>query len=660
MKTLPPIAWLACTLTVAGLTSCHKTPWFDPGDNSVSPEGRNLVLPAGIKTVKVLEQNWTLGAARRYYTTTQGSRMMPYDWFINLEQAGSTALFRDDANMLKLGYLARKPDKAGNPEGLPIGFVRDNTQIGLTCAACHTGQINFQGTTWVIDGAPTMANAADMMRQMEAALRATANDAAKFERLAKAVLGKQDSEGARAALKKELAEVIEKRSGYNHRNLPQAGHPDFGPGRIDAFGAILNEVAVRFAQSPQAETKIDAPVSYPFLWDTPQHDKVQWNGSAPNTDVPEALGGILGTRHIGALGRNIGEVLGVFGDVDTTNEGPLGGYESSVNKPNLIILEDLLETLWSPVWPDEFGKINPDLQAKGATLYHTYCEGCHNKIDRKDPHRKVIAQMGAVGTDDTMAKNVRDRETSSGILDGRWLLYPLERLEAKEPVAKLLSHVGQRVVIGGKIIPEGTEVPIEYVTNVQIEQGSEKMSVVLSPHKTEDGKERSARLRMLAPLERGEAPRFTPGSDLDRVGPGLAAAFHIEPGAPGEKLATIHLSAGAQAGAKQKLEYKARPLNGVWATAPYLHNGSVRNLDELLKPHEAPVESEAREKKFKLGSREFDPKNVGFVNEGEFTFDTQAQPGNSNAGHEYTEENGTPRVFSPEERAQLIEFIKSL
>ena len=47
----------------------------------------------------------------------------------------------------------------------------------------------------------------------------------------------------------------------------------------------------------------DAPVSYPFLWDAPQHDWVQWNGAVPNATV------LAGRIKIGALGRNVGEYL---------------------------------------------------------------------------------------------------------------------------------------------------------------------------------------------------------------------------------------------------------------------------------------------------------------------------------------------------------------
>ncbi len=99
-----------------------------------------------------------------------------------------------------------------------------------------------------------------------------------------------------------------------------------------------------------------------------------------------------------------------------------------------------------------------------------------------------------------------------------------------------------------------------------------------------------------------------------------------------------------------KLQYKARPLNGIWATAPYLHNGSVPNLSELLLP------PEQRSKKFAVGRREFDPQNVGFQTAdapGTFTFDT-ARAGNSNSGHDC----GTTR--SADDRKALLEYLKSI
>jgi hypothetical protein len=99
--------------------------------------------------------------------------------------------------------------------------------------------------------------------------------------------------------------------------------------------------------------------------------------------------------------------------------------------------------------------------------------------------------------------------------------------------------------------------------------------------------------------------------------------------------------------------YEARSLNGIWATAPYLHNGSVSSLYELLLP------SSERAQKFSVGSQEFDPRFVGFKSgsgDGSFVFDT-SRPGNLNTGHE-GHEYGTD--LSDPERGQIVEYMKTL
>lgn len=96
--------------------------------------------------------------------------------------------------------------------------------------------------------------------------------------------------------------------------------------------------------------------------------------------------------------------------------------------------------------------------------------------------------------------------------------------------------------------------------------------------------------------------------------------------------------------------YKARPLDGIWATAPYLHNGSVPSLVELLKP---PAERVA---KFWVGTPDFDVDNVGIVateGPGRLLFDTSLA-GNWNYGHEY----GT--ALAADQKRDLLEYLKSL
>lgn len=99
---------------------------------------------------------------------------------------------------------------------------------------------------------------------------------------------------------------------------------------------------------------------------------------------------------------------------------------------------------------------------------------------------------------------------------------------------------------------------------------------------------------------------------------------------------------------KSLLVYKAAPLPGVWASAPYLHNGSVPNLYELLLP------ASQRSKSFTLGNREFDAKRVGYQTKGGgYRYDTTL-PGYSNQGHEYGAK------LSDEDRWALVEYLKSL
>jgi hypothetical protein len=112
-------------------------------------------------------------------------------------------------------------------------------------------------------------------------------------------------------------------------------------------------------------------------------------------------------------------------------------------------------------------------------------------------------------------------------------------------------------------------------------------------------------------------------------------------------------------GIQAPLAYKVRPLNGIWATPPYLHNGSVPTIDALLSP------ASGRPAKFYLGNREYDPVKLGYHTEelsNGFEFDTSL-PGNSNRGHEFSDDKRDGVIgpkLSPEDRKALLEFIKTL
>lgn len=511
-----------------------------------------------------LAQGWSEDQQQWFWFTSQGSRLIPYEWFLALEQAGSTELFRSDEHMDALRYLVQEPGPA-NPDGLPVGFAKDTDSktgqawMGLTCAACHSNQIDYQGTGMRIDGAPTLADGFRFFDELAAAMKATEADGEKFDRFARKVLGQGYDQGAAAQLRQELraaAEVLGKR-----QDMDRPDHP-YGYARLDAFGAIFNQVLGADLGVQANYRPSNAPVSYPFLWDTPQSDLVQWNGSAPNAGV-------------GPLARNVGEVLGVYGTVAVEPGNGLGGYPSSIKVAHLGELEKTLDDLWSPLWPEEvLPAIDKATASHGATIFRQQCASCHALIDRTDPKRRVTAVMTPVdelGTDPTMADNFVNRTGKTGPLEGYKVKVLFGETFGEEATGfEILENVAIGTILAHKL--EDVEAAVEEYITVK------------------------------------KAATFDPRS------------------------------------------YKARSLNGIWATAPYLHNGSVPNLWQLLQPEEQRVE------RFYVGSREFDPVNVGFDTapyEGGFQFDATL-PGNSNAGHTF----GT-QLSDPDKWA-LIEYLKSL
>jgi hypothetical protein len=95
------------------------------------------------------------------------------------------------------------------------------------------------------------------------------------------------------------------------------------------------------------------------------------------------------------------------------------------------------------------------------------------------------------------------------------------------------------------------------------------------------------------------------------------------------------------------------PLEGLWLRGPYLHNGSVPTLADLL---EDPAR---RPKLFYRGYDVLDPRKVGFISGGPeaerigFRYDTSV-PGNSNSGHLWGTE------LSPEDKTATLEYLKTL
>ena len=590
-------------------------------------------------------QGWSRDQQADWYEATQGSRLIPYAWLAALEQPGNGRPFLDDEHMAGFRYL---PRTARSGLRLPVGFALDGQNdeslsrtrlrwkagqgpeerwVGMNCSACHTAEITYAGQAIRVDGGPTLADFQGFIEALNLSLSQTASDPAKWDRFATAVLEGDDTPRNRTLLRRSFARLRLWQADQLRMNRTPLR---YGYGRLDAFGHIYNKVALLASRKGATPNPADAPVSYPFLWNIHQLDHVQYNAVVANAPFDSFLSGA--TFDVGALGRNTGEVIGVFADVVIPRRKPplLRGFVSSVDVESLVGLEQQLMRLQPPKWPAAFPAIDEGLAAEGEALFKANCASCHihltdlttrvpdriaffNDASQPPPKPGEPAHRNSPPlTDPWMACNAYTYQSASGRLRG----YPAEYFsgDALPQTANLSAMLS--TTVGGTLIGAKKDVIASAASTFAF--GDRKPRVVTLPEAE------------LAPF--GVAPRIDPRqARLNRC---MTEKSEI-------------------------LGYKARPLTGIWATGPYLHNGSVPNLHQLLLPPEQRVAA------FRVGTREFDPKHVGYSTDEAApgntqvfsTVDAQGRPipGNSNAGHDY----GNGRL-SEAQRLALIEYMKKL
>ncbi|MNF35607.1 Cytochrome c [compost metagenome] len=563
----------------------------------------NLPLYSAPNRLHYLEQ-WSEADRQAYYYTPQGTQVkgLHYDWFTALELPFSSERFAAPDNLGRFGFLMDPAQQSTpqNPGNLPVGFTRHQNPgdtieyLDITCAACHTGELRYQGQAVRIDGGsaqhvlpssvPTLRGGS-FGQALVASLAATYYLPWKFEAFARTVLGERyeaDKRKLRIALKASLDTFIAVAWNDTHRGL----YPTLeGPGRADAFGRIAN-ASFGDAISAANYRVANAPVDYPQLWDIWTFDWVQWNGSAQQP-----------------MARNIGEALGVgatlkFFDADGRALRGDARYPSSVRVRDLHVIEETLQRLQPPVWPQAlFGQIDLPQASQGRALFKENCAGCHVPKVQSDGPRPVqtlkMLPLDAIGTDPTAADNIADHR------------FDLSELQwTPEELAKLNVEL------------HSVDAELD-MKHVSVAQGLAYVTAFVEA--------RAYRKANITPEERPRLDGF-----------------------------------GLPIGVRELRAYKARPLEGVWATPPFLHNGSVPSIYQLLSPQDE------RATTFYRGTTEYDPRHLGYRTEafpGGFLFDTRIT-GNRNSGHEFRAgprgKGVIGRLLQPQERWALLEYLKVL
>ena len=642
---------LACLALVAGLSAC-------------APQ---LPQNTPVTEARWLDQNWSPDARFWFHHATQGTSTLPvpYDWFVALEQPrlwlfGEPPMMKDSEYLRRFGFIPSPKsfeldaatlatygysaqDKAdyavrafaydeakfaGNPDGLPVGFARlENArdpvtgeklpdQIGFTCAACHSGHLEYNGVSLRIDGAPAITDLGKFRAALGLAIAYTKFLPFRFDRFADRVLGPDHTAQQKADLKWRFDDLVARGRYMKSITDPVfAQNVEEGFARLDALNRIGNQVFFEDLFDPGGDNSdhnelaianlapITAPVNYPHIWDTPWFLWVQYDASIMQPMV-----------------RNAGEALGVRARVNLTNTVDDGAtlYRSTVEVKEIFDLEQLLagdnpfegdrgfKGLWAPKWPQNLlGTIDDAKKERGRKLYVDHCQDCH---------------LPAVN------------DPSGAFWDGdHW--EPLYEGGQKylKLTEKLVDHMRTDPAQAEVIVTRRVRVP----AHLEIDPGAlcngQPSGVVTETSFAE----------ALAVVVEKTATKWYDAHDTS----------------PEER---ARMNGHRPNCLQAKMIYKARPLDGIWATAPYLHNGSVPNLYGMLSP------AAERPETFCLGSRLFDPERVGYSTEcvsGAFKLDTTL-PGNSNDGHEFKDGPRAKGVlgptFSHEDRMALIEYLKSL
>jgi mono/diheme cytochrome c family protein len=594
------------------------------------------------KEVVWLEQNWNSDQRQWFHHADQGTEsfLIPLEWFMALEQPGlhlfgAKPLFSDAKYLAGIGFI---PDaaSAANPHALPVGFAvgtpapdKPNwTPVGLTCAACHTGQMTYKGTALRYDGGPAMIAPDKLMNNLLRTMVETAYNGRQFSRFADRVLGEDHSEAQEAALKRDFSTNLMRLIDFTFQSIASqqqqailadidAGRPSSslkalaesardtlqqaeGFGRTDALNRIGNQVFALDIDRPANFVAPAAPVSFPFIWDSSWFIWVQYDGSIMQPMV-----------------RNAGEAMGV-GALLTLDAKAADNFASSVRMDTLHQIETQLagstpafagkafSGLHAPAWPEKvLGQIDRDLATKGGALYQQHCEGCH---------------LPAPNTAAFWSENYWRAINSDGqrLLDVSLI-----------PLSKIGTDPAQGAVLANRQI-DATGLGID----TQVLTGTD-----------------------CKPLQIRDDARVSFAFALGAVVQEVVEHWYEKHNVPQAERAQFN---GYLPNCLQAPEsYKARPLDGIWATAPYLHNGSVPDLYALLSP------AAERPSRFYVGNLEFDPARVGYHSDkasGLFEFDT-AKAGNSNRGHEFSNQAGVGVIgpqLSADERRALVEYLKTL
>jgi hypothetical protein len=559
-----------------------------------------------------------------FYHLAEGSEVYPLAWLRATKRIGSDQMFLE--NMERFGMLPDPDSEEKLPVGLTAAPSRGSTllgkMVGINCAVCHVGQITYKGTALRIDGAPNMFDGNMFFTELVEsgkAILSSQNELIGFLWRLHAEQAKQPSGSLVSRLLVHLKE----------------GESDLKTLLLGRLGTLVKEA-------------LTAPTA-------------KW------TLVPSTAGGDEAMRKKLLEGMSFKEMPSLAEKAGSQGN-PLEGKNAREQKSavqgtveeivvTLRLLKARVEFLENlaqigkdkPDWGfgrvDAFGSVRalyfqPEYIPNGPVSYPHLFAFDRNPWFHYDGNTTSVLQrnlgqalgVGAIFEPTTFASTLLPinsnqlEQIASKIEPPAWPADFFSALD-QDKIKKGEAHFQKHCVSCHKLIKPTEQAPDLLEDLKALGTDPQRATAVV------------------ADLPKAGNPFYTDlAAVLDKVTQKALDDSKVPPDKQKE------FNHGRPIDWRTTRKYASRPLWGVWATAPYLHNGSVPTLYDLLLP------AKDRPKTFPLGQREYDPVKVGYitaVGKPLFTFDT-SKVGNGNGGHEY----GTD--LSDTERYELIEFLKTL
>jgi mono/diheme cytochrome c family protein len=606
------------------------------------PKPLRLALALACATLAPLPAGaaWNDKERAEFYHLPEGSEIFPLDWLAALTISRTHKPFLDDLE--RFGLIA---DPNGDPiygapgKRLPIGLTAAKprglslTMVGVNCAACHVGQVAHRGKALTVDGAPNLFDIEglyqEIFRSVEATLRDRKELVAFLERLAKAKPHDKPTE-----LLVALLPALKK------------------GGAVEGLeGALLARLRRLLGAADEGAVA----------------DYLHLAAAAGGTEARAVAQRLLSDerKRLDREGAALGALRKALGKGPKPGDGKVAKLLLELGPERLALLEARfvflrrlkdLHAPGQPQFPPGPGRIDAFTNARNLIF------GGKDSIPASSPVR--YPHLWGLGKLD-------------------WLHWDGNTNSIME------RNIGQALGLGAIAVPATGQSTVLPRNLHRLELLAKKIEAPAWP-------EAHFKLRPVVPakVKRGQKLYAThcaschdkPGGEVfpaDKVGtdPERANNFArpMAGGAPFAKALADQLSKikkrafqDAKVSAKERTDmdvknvvwrttrgYAARPLAGIWAKPPYLHNGSVPTLDDLLKP------AAQRPRIFPVGHREYDFDKLGYVSDPAqvpkeqlgrvFYFDIR-QLGNGNGGHEY----GAEELKGEEDRQALLEYLKTL